>query len=145
MLEDPDGSPRVEIRVPKLRLDDYEVHNVGFIKIDVEGHELAVLQGSEQTIRASMPILLVEIEDRHRANTISDTSAFFAELGYEGFFLLDCEVLSFALFDKNVHQDPANIGGWKENWVRSGTYVNNFFFLPVGSGSILRNAAMSLK
>jgi FkbM family methyltransferase len=145
VLEDPDGSPRVEIRVPKLRLDDYELHNVGIIKIDVEGHELAVLQGSEQTIRASLPTLLVEIEDRHRANTISDISAFLAELGYEGFFLLDGELLSFAQFDKKVHQDPANIGGWKDNWARRGIYVNNFFFVPIGSGNILRKAAMSMK
>jgi FkbM family methyltransferase len=144
-LEDPDGSPRAEIRVPKLRLDDYEMRDVGFIKIDVEGHELAVLQGGIETIRACMPILLIEIEDRHRANAVSDVSAFLVNLGYECFFILDGEVVPFAQFDKNVHQDPANIGGWKDNWVRRGIYINNFFSVPAGSSSALSEAAASVK
>jgi FkbM family methyltransferase len=144
-LEDPDGSPRAEIRIPRLRLDDYEMRDVGFIKIDVEGHELAVLQGAEETIRASMPILLVEIEERHRANAISEVSAFLASLGYEGLFILDGAVQSLAQFDKTVHQNPSNISGWKDNWARRGVYVNNFVFVAVGSSGTLREAAASVK
>jgi FkbM family methyltransferase len=44
-LEDVDYSQVFEIAVPTRRLDDYELDAVGFIKIDVEGHELAVLRG----------------------------------------------------------------------------------------------------
>jgi hypothetical protein len=132
------------MRVPKLRLDDYELREVGFIKIDGEGHELAVLQGAQQTIRASLPNLLVEIEERHRAGAIGDVSAFLTYLGYEGFFILDGKVLPLAQFDKSVHQDPANIGSWKEGWERRGVYVNNFFFLPAGSAGVLSRAVSSV-
>lgn len=34
---------------------------IGFIKIDVEGYELEVLEGSEKTISRNRPILLIEI------------------------------------------------------------------------------------
>jgi len=143
-LEDPNRSPQTSMRVPKLRLDDYELREVGFIKIDGEGHELAVLQGAQQTIRASLPNLLVEIEERHRAGAIGDVSAFLTYLGYEGFFILDGKVLPLAQFDKSVHQDPANIGSWKEGWERRGVYVNNFFFLPAGSAGVLSRAVSSV-
>jgi FkbM family methyltransferase len=38
---------------------------IGFIKIDVEGHERAVINGSLNIIKKNKPILLVEIEERH--------------------------------------------------------------------------------
>jgi FkbM family methyltransferase len=144
-LEDPDGSPQYEIRVPKLRLDDYELRDVGFVKIDVEGHELAVLQGAVETIRASRPALLVEIEDRHRANAVADVLAFMGQLGYEGFFVLDGELKSCTQFDRAMHQDPANIGGWKDRWVRRGTYINNFFLVPAGCSSALKEAVAAAR
>jgi hypothetical protein len=77
--------------VPALRLDDYALDRVGFIKIDVEGHELAVLKGAEATIRGSMPSLLVEIEERHSLCGIQNVTAFLTGLRYEGFFVLKAE------------------------------------------------------
>jgi FkbM family methyltransferase len=44
-----------------------DLGRVDFIKIDVEGAELQVLQGSESVVRASRPTMLVEIEQRHTA------------------------------------------------------------------------------
>ena len=143
-LEDPNGSPQTSVSVPKMRLDDYELGEVGFIKIDVEGHELAVLKGAEKTIRASAPNILVEIEERHHTGAIGDVSAFLTSLGYEGFFILDGKVSPIANFDRSVLQIPANIGSWKEGWKKRGVYVNNFFFLPKGSGDVLVAAVSSV-
>ncbi|MEV6878398.1 FkbM family methyltransferase [Amycolatopsis sp. NPDC051128] len=38
-----------------------------FVKIDVEGGELHVLQGGQQTIETFRPTMLIEIEARHTA------------------------------------------------------------------------------
>jgi FkbM family methyltransferase len=55
---------RESIQVPTRRLDDY-IKTLGrepdFIKIDVEGQELAVLEGAHSTLATVKPILLVEI------------------------------------------------------------------------------------
>jgi FkbM family methyltransferase len=140
-LEDPDGSARLEITVPTRRLDDYELDAVGFIKIDVEGHELSVLRGGSETIRRCLPIFLVEIEERHKPNSTRDVSEFLGGFGYEGYFILDGNVVSMKYFDKSKYQDSRNIGGWKTNWKKSGIYVNNFFFVPSGVKTRLETAA----
>jgi FkbM family methyltransferase len=127
-LDDSDGGHLSEHLVPKLRLDDYGLKSVGLVKIDVEGHELAVLQGAEATLRQSGPTILVELEERHCPGTIKNVSGFLATIGYEGFFVLDGALTPIAQFVPSVQQNPANIGGWKENWARRGIYINNFMF-----------------
>jgi hypothetical protein len=47
-------------RIGLLALDDLELDRVDFIKIDVEGMELEVLQGAERTIDACRPIMMIE-------------------------------------------------------------------------------------
>lgn len=46
--------------IPLGKLDDFNLEGVDFIKIDVEGFELSVLQGAEATLRANKPIIIVE-------------------------------------------------------------------------------------
>lgn len=43
-----------------ITLDSLNMHDVDFIKIDVEGWELAVVQGAQRTIRRDRPIMVVE-------------------------------------------------------------------------------------
>ena len=52
-----------KIKVPVAAIDAEGFSDVRFIKIDVEGHELAVLQGAEETITRDRPIILLEIND----------------------------------------------------------------------------------
>lgn len=140
VLEDRDGSRKSEIKVPTRLLDDYDLASVGFIKIDVEGHELAVLNGGIKTIQRCLPMILIEIEDRHKPNNLKEVDAFLRSIGYEGYFILDRQLNSLDIFDPTIHQDPANVGGWKGGWKKSGIYVNNFIFAPSGSKSRLKAA-----
>jgi FkbM family methyltransferase len=57
-----DQLDRIEVRVATL--DSFDFKNVGFIKIDVEGAELEVIEGARQTIGRDRPNLLVELLTR---------------------------------------------------------------------------------
>lgn len=53
-----DGGEEVNI----YKLDDFELEKVDFIKMDVQGYELFVLEGSQNLINLSHPDLFIEIE-----------------------------------------------------------------------------------
>src|ERR1035441_9211248 len=58
------------IRVEKRRLDGLQLDggSVAVVKIDVEGHELGVLQGLTGIIERSSPTIIVESEARHHGD-----------------------------------------------------------------------------
>lgn len=61
------------------------IERVDFVKADVEGAELAVLQGGQRTLSRHRPTLLLEIEERHLARygvRPSDVTGWLADLGY---------------------------------------------------------------
>jgi len=41
-------------------LDAFNLYNVGFIKLDVEGYEYFALKGAEKTIKKWRPVVLIE-------------------------------------------------------------------------------------
>lgn len=60
------------LTVEMKRLDDFDLGAIGFIKIDVEGHELAVIAGAAETLSRWRPNLVVEIEERHAHRPIAE-------------------------------------------------------------------------
>jgi FkbM family methyltransferase len=113
-----------EIPVPIATLDDFDLGPVGFVKIDVEGYELDVLQGAMQTIKTHRPALYVEIEQRRHPNRpISDMFGTITELGYSGWFVRASKLFPLAYFETEKMQDPS-----KES---SPEFVNNFLFKPI--------------
>ena len=79
-------------KVKTAKLDNLLTNNkIGFIKIDVEGHEKNVLIGAKNLIRKNKPNLLVEIEERYSNEKVEDTINFINNLGYKSYF---CEKLS---------------------------------------------------
>lgn len=61
--------------------DTLNLSNIGFIKMDVEGHELQALQGLSNTIRQSKPVLLIEIHSTQY--NCNETFKYIIELGYK--------------------------------------------------------------
>lgn len=102
--------------VPVKTLDEYNLAGVGFIKIDVEGHEEAVLRGARNTFRSSQPVLLLEMEERHNPGTTSRVKAMMEELGYRGYYLNEGRFEPIETID-TLNPVLAN-----------GRYVQNFFF-----------------
>lgn len=68
--------------VPCRTLDSYKIENVGFIKIDVEGHEISVLRGGEQTLRKWKPNMIVEFNEKHTSGGNSSFLEYIYKLGY---------------------------------------------------------------
>ena len=102
---------KVSIKMEKL--DDIKIENkIGFMKIDVEGHEKNVIQGGIETVKGNKPVLLVEIEERHTKTPVIDTIKFINEIGYKAFISKEKN-----LIDIEKINDYSN--------------ENNFFFVPI--------------
>jgi FkbM family methyltransferase len=112
--------------VPCRRLDDFPLDPVGVVKIDAEGHELAVLRGATALIARDRPGFLVEVEERHKPGALDQIKGFFSDLGYEGFFLLGRRLRPIDEFDLARHQDPSSVEMGEVLFDR--VYVNNFVF-----------------
>jgi len=70
------------VSVPTRRLDEIETGDVGLIKIDVEGHEAAVLRGAAGLIARCRPVLVIEMEEKHHRRPIAEAIAEVEALGY---------------------------------------------------------------
>ena len=122
-----------EIAVATAVLDDTYSGDVGFIKIDTEGHEEAVLEGARQTIMRSRPRMLVEIVDYLSPGGASRINAYFSGLSYSGYFIYGKRILRAPAFDPRVMQAKENepdLTAPLSQRERFPSFVYNFFFLP---------------
>ena len=121
------------IEVPMATLDSSYEGDVGFIKIDVEGHEQAVLDGAVQTIRRCRPRMLVEIDERLSPGGLARAKAYFKDLDYRGYFVQSGHIEPMSLFSASVLQNPADLPDLTaplQQRQRFGRYIYNFIFLP---------------
>jgi len=95
-----------------------------FLKIDVEGHESAVLAGGRKTLAKYHPTLLVECEVRHRAGQgVTEVFELLQSLGYMGSFFCKGRRRPLSDFEPTRHQPE-----FSENDKPPAGYVNNFAF-----------------
>jgi FkbM family methyltransferase len=91
----------VRSRIVRTRsLDSYHLENVAFIKTDVEGHEISVLEGAIETIARWRPMILTEVKPVSRTSVWD----FFTGRQYRCFFLESnrlCPVTLMAGFATN--------------------------------------------
>lgn len=124
----PDDGESIRIEVPVRTIDSYRLDKVQVIKMDVEGREVAAIEGARDTFARCRPVLLVEIEQRHHQEPIADVfSRINGVLGsrYETKFLgRNGMFRPFSEFDVERHQLSLS-----DNLL-SKDYVRNFFFLP---------------
>ncbi|MEU4404683.1 FkbM family methyltransferase [Streptosporangium sp. NPDC023963] len=122
----------VPVDVPTVTIDELDLRDVRFIKVDVEGHELAALRGAERTVRRDRPVLLVELETRHQdIELVVDQ---LAEWGYTGSVLTGGTWVPLDGFDLAAHQKAA-VGEVERSFVSrllrpGGEYVNMVLFRP---------------
>ncbi|MEX2218023.1 MAG: FkbM family methyltransferase [Phycisphaerales bacterium] len=93
---------------------------VDFIKIDVEGHEMAVLRGASRILERFGPALLIELEARHHAggDPTAAAMALLAPLGYRGYF-----------FDRGGRRPIEGFSAAGHQRYGEGAYCNDFLFV----------------
>ena len=100
-------------------------NQIDFIKIDVEGFELNVLNGLKKTIDRNRSLLLVEIEKRHNPDFIKVFN-FFKKRNYKIYFLNKKESklkpIPYNKINKFINKNQ------KIKLLGTENYINNFFF-----------------
>ncbi len=102
--------------VTQKPLDSYGFQGVSFIKIDVEGFELEVIDGARETLARERPNLLVEIDEHHAKKPVPEAVAEICALGYACFYMSRTSLKPFGAFESDAAK----------------THTDNFVFLPVG-------------
>lgn len=103
-----------------------KISRIGFIKIDVEGHEYQVIEGGLETLKEQKPVLQIEIEQRHYQRDIGEIIELIINFGYICYYL-DLESRMMRTLDL----DAASLQ--KEEHFKTSQYIHNFIFLPAGA------------
>jgi FkbM family methyltransferase len=115
-------------------LDNVYRGDAGFIKIDVEGHQQAVLDGAIETFRRCRPKAVVEIIEDLSPGGVGQATVFFNALGYRGFFIHRADLHPIADFSPQIFQRGENRPGLLAHPAEDrADYLYNFIFLPAES------------
>lgn len=115
-----------EVMVDVGRIDDLDLPALGLVKIDVEGHELEVLEGARERLAQDRPALIIEIEEGRRRGCSDRVLALLQDLGYEAFYLEEPRLQPLA------GRRIAEVQG--EKGAGTGRYMNNFIFVHRDDG-----------
>jgi FkbM family methyltransferase len=130
-----------DISVPVRTLDGVYAGDVGFIKIDVEGHEIEVLDGARETIERCRPNLLVEVVERLSPDGVRTVTGFFQQRGYQGYFFHRWDLRPVSEFDvasMQREEDYPDLTATLDTRERAPRFIYNFIYLPAErSGSVL--------
>jgi FkbM family methyltransferase len=124
-LNQPADGQYGRVRIPGCRIDDLDLSTIGFIKIDVEGHELSVLRGAVETLRRDRPTLFVEIEWAHVGDDMRKVFDILAIVDYDGFFLDGNVLTNINHFSAEAHQIVP-----RSTPASPTRYIKNFIFIP---------------
>ncbi len=115
-------------------LDDLlaDERRVSFLKCDVEGHEQRVFAGAKGIIERDHPVVLAEVEQRHRQDSIDRTFDFFADYGYQGWFVAHDGLRPLAEFDLDRDQLSLATDPFTPYMMPAG-YVCDFVLCPPGT------------
>ncbi|KES05546.1 methyltransferase FkbM [Streptomyces toyocaensis] len=121
--------------VTSVTLDELGLCGVGFIKIDVDGNESAVLRGATGILARDRPALFVELESR--IQPIAPVVTYLAMLGYDGWVLPAGSWVPLSRFPLEAHQARTSYvvtHGLLRRVLpfRGPRYVNSVLFLPDG-------------
>ncbi len=118
------------------RLDDFDLGNVGFVKIDVGGDGFAVLNGATDLLLAQRPTLLIAIgADPDGDDRMDMIIKFLVDLSYLGSYLHNGRWHPIRDFDRQTVQGASNRVAPRGNAAllpfHSRRYAHPFVFRPI--------------
>jgi FkbM family methyltransferase len=129
------GSAWRQQPVTTSRLDEFELGDVGFVKIDVEGHELPVLHGASHLLDTQRPTVMIELAHHaRRPGPLETIIEFFADRSYAGKFLQKGHWRPINELDRQGAREMAKRVAQHSygplNLLYARRYVHNFVFEP---------------
>jgi FkbM family methyltransferase len=114
-------------KVKVIKLDDWAAiehfHRLDFIKIDVEGNEMKTLSGAKEIIKQFMPVLMVEMEQRHHETPIWNDISEVETWGYNAGYLNRNNFVLEKLTEEILIQNTSDEKNKTD-------YINNIIFTP---------------
>ena len=115
------GSVFAEYPIRTCRLDSLAHQPVGFMKIDVEGHELAVLDGARQLIARDHPVIMIELQQTCYDRPLAEVIRGIEQLGYVAFVLLPSGLAPYAMAPQEYFNERTD----------HPYFIKNVIFFPV--------------
>ena len=101
-----------KVSVPCVRLDDEDFPPIGFLKIDVEGFEHAVLKGALGLIERDKPNCMIEIYPKFSSVSSEEMFNFFFSRGYKCYY----NIRGKGLVEVSSASDGAKIADHEDLW-----------------------------
>lgn len=102
--------------VAQKKLDSFDCRDVSFIKIDVEGFELEVLEGAQETLAREKPVMLIEIDAHHAKRPVDEAIGIVRGYGYDCYYVSRSSLRHYSQFEHDTAR----------------SHTDNFIFFPVG-------------
>lgn len=102
--------------VTQRKLDSFDCRDIAFVKIDVEGFELEVLEGATETLARERPVLLIEIDEHHAKRPVDAAIEIICRYGYDCYYVSRTSLRHYSQFAGDA----------------SRSHTDNFIFFPIG-------------
>lgn len=101
--------------VAQKTLDSLDCRDVAFIKMDVEGFELEVLEGARETLARERPVMLIEIDEHHAKRPVDEAIGIVCGHGYDCYYVSRSSLRHYSQFADDTTR----------------SHTDNFIFFPV--------------
>jgi FkbM family methyltransferase len=140
------ASMTVPLRMLDDELAELQLPKIGYLKIDAEGAEEAILRGAQKTLMRDRPFVVCELEERHVPGCTQRMPEFMNTLNYDVYFILGSVMYKAETFDASVLQKGPAVPQFAMPEVEfSKPYIQMFMGVPREDKAMLELVRTSLR